>query len=234
MAAAPSLRVRKGASAGKRSGAYVGYVGYAKILACLLAHGPMTHLKIAEVTGIYHAKLRGMLKQFRALKLIHRIGWEKPKHGFDIAIWQLDEGDDVPAPLNNFGRPQAYQDHRPALIPRIVAFASLIDALRLEPSTRSQLEHQSGIAHGSLSRALDYMRKAHLITIASYSRRSDGSGPWIPHYVWNPGGANVTKPQPKTSAERDNRKTARVLTLNGWDRTIVGLKRSAGFQAARV
>lgn len=225
-----SLRIRSNASQRRRAGAYVGYVGYAKILAATAE--PRTHAEISAITGVYEKGLLRLLKQFRAFGLVHRVGWVKPDHGFAMAQWKLGMGEEAPVPLNAKGRPQAYHDQRPKMQPRAVAFASLVNALQQGASSRTSLMEQSGLPHGALHRVIAAMHKMKLITVAAWTRREDGCGPWIPCYEWGPGVPNI--PRPKARKRKDYRKMRREMALPAWARTVVGLKRQAGFQAAKA
>lgn len=234
MAAGP-MRIRKDADRPKRrAGAYIGYNGYATLLACLKT--PRTYVEVAEITGVYAPKLRRLLKQFHAMRLIHRHGWFKPSHGCDIPIFALGDGQDAPIPLTKAGKPQPYQDHKPKLCPRVVAFASLVHALKMGASSMATLQHESGFSQ-PLSTLLSHMRSPaiRLVTVTGYQRRSDGSGPWIALYEWLPDGKDAKRPGPQTpERKREMDRVRRAIGRQAWVQTVFALKRNAGFQAARI
>lgn len=230
-----ALRIRATVSEPRKSGAYIGFAGYATILAILKQ--PCYHVEIAALTGIHAPKLRPLLKQMHILGLIHRVGWHKPARGCHMPIYRLGPGEDAPVPIAATGRPQPHHDFRPLLTPRMVAFASAIQVLMDGPITCGDLERESGISLGRLNELLAHMRKPEirLIHVAAWEPRRDGSGPMTRMYRFAPDAKDVPRPRVNRKERTRNRAIARRdIQRPAWDQTVMSLKRIAGFESARA
>lgn len=215
-----------------KSGAYVGFAGYASVLAC--TKKPVTDLQVSATTGVHHPYIRRLLKQFMALRLVHRVGWEPRPRGVDAPIYLIGPGENVPPRMTVGGRPMPHADHRHKLQERVVAFASVIHALE-DPLTLIELERQSGIVISRLSELTRHLLHAdiRLIYVCAWVWRDTPGGP--PMRVFRYGVDLPDARRPKRRVQEVVReRTQRDLKLTGWDRTVIALKRNAGFQAARA
>lgn len=217
-----------------RIGAYIGFAGYASVLACTKT--ARTDLEVSEITGIRHAQTRRLLKQFLSLRLIHRVGWQKRPHGLDAPIYLIGPGENAPASLTVDGRPMPYADHRHRLQARVVAFASLIHALE-DPMTLGELERQSGIVGGRLSDLTRHLLHPdiRLIHVCAWQRR-DGAPGGAPMRVmrYGPDMPDARRPRPNEAVKRAVKRAQKDIHKPAWDRLVIGLKRNAGFQSARA
>lgn len=218
----------------KWSGAYLGYRGYAVILAILKRPGTSDH--VAATTGAGAQGMRVLLKQFNALRLIHRVGWVHPKSGFPAPIYKLGEGEDAPAPLTADGRPMPHCGHRPALRRNVVAFASLIHAMADE-SRATKLAVESGMSESRMRELLAFMRKPEikLIHIAAYDPGGRLGGKAAALYQYAPDTRDAQPPRPQQrqrEKQRDFRR--RDIVRDQWSQTVLGLKRIAGIVQPRA
>ena len=227
-----ALRVKHDGDKQRRSGAYIGFSGYASILACTKT--PVTDVQVAEITGIGQPCVRRLLKQFHALRLIHRVGWELPKHGFDKPIYALGPGEDVPTRMAANGKPMPHADFRPRLQERVVAFASVIHALD-QPMTLAELEAQSGVFGSRLSELTRHLMRpeVRLIRICAWQRRQAPGGRPVRVLEYGPDQRDAPRPRLiKSKAARD--RARRHILRPHWDQMVMTLKREAGFPRARA
>lgn len=225
------LRVAKEGARPRRSGAYIGFAGYATILACLKQ--PRTDVEVADITGIWQGGVRSLLKQFHALRLIHRVGWVRPSgRGFDKPVYLLGRGDDVPAKLTQAGGAMPFADFKPRLQERVITFASLVHALE-HPITLADLAAQSGVYGSRLSEITRHMMSApvRLIFICGYETVTLKGGGTARILQYGPDRRDVRKPPTACRITRERRR--RDIRRPQWDQLVMSLKRGAGFEIAR-
>lgn len=206
----------------KSSGAYLGYEALAKLL--VVMREPKTALDAATITGIDHRCLKAIFQQMVQLEILDRVGWRKPTRGYSSPIYRLGDGKRCPAPITAEGKPQPHANHLPPLRPRIVAFASIVHALRQGPSPIAEIEHQAGVASSNLRAPMRVLHKAGLIHKAAHERLAP-LAPISALWVWGPG-SDARRPAPKprvyvTAARQSAPRTA-------WAVSVVALKRQAG------
>ena len=209
------------ANTGKRSGAYLGYRALGALLGLL--RDDRTPQALSTATGVALPRMRSLLKQFLALSLVDRVGWERPPHGYATPVYRLGYGYVAPAPLMPCGQPQTHADFKPALQPRIVAFASIVQALRLGGPI-AEIEHQSGVPRSRLFQAVANMHRLRLIHVRAWD--ISPTGPMSRVWAWG-GGKDAPRPKPMP---RVRRHAAHVLGRSPWIETVVGLKRQAGIK----
>lgn len=217
----------------QRAGAYIGFQGYATILATIKTQA-MTVPAIASITGVNESKLRRLMKEFLALRLVHREGWHKPTRGCHLPMYRQGDGDDAPIPMTPKGKPQPYHDFKPSLAPRVVAFGSLVQVLASGPVSKSTLMQQSGISMSRISELLAHMRKPEirLVNIAAWERRRDGCGPPTALFKLNPDAKDAQRLKPIGRQVCDIAR--RDIRRGKWGLTVAALKRHAGFELAKV
>lgn len=215
-----------------RSGAYIGMPGYATMMACLKR--PRTSAAVARMTGVNAANAKVLLKQFHAMRLIHRVGWHQPTRGFDQPIYLIGDGIDVPARLTRSGKPMPHADHQPRLIQRVVAFASFMQALQGEaPMSRKDLEREAGLTHTAVDRLLKRLLspEVRLAFVAAHDIRADNAGP--PTALYSFGIDQDDAPKPERTARRIRDRVRRDVKKGSWTQTVFSLKRQAGIQQPR-
>jgi hypothetical protein len=213
----------------KRTGAYLGYRGYAVILAILKRPGTPDH--VATTTGAGMPGIRRLLRQFHTLRLLHIVGWVKPSNGFPAPIYKLGEGIDEPAPLTRAGQPMPHCGRAPRMQRNVVAFASLIHALA-EETPAAKLAIQSGMAASRLRELLQYMRRPEirLVHIAAYEPQGRLGGPAVRLYQYNPGASDARYQKPRKHT-RSRAPRLRDLARDPWAQMTLTLKREAGMLA---
>lgn len=224
-------RLRPETEPGKKPGAYMGFAGLACVLA--MTKNPTAPPDVTKTIGISIKRAAGILRQFWLLGLVHRCGWIKPKHGFPTPIYKIGTGEDVPAMIGAEGRPHAYADMRPKCMePRIVAFASVIQAMEL-PVSVAELCHQAGISDSRLRELLRHMnqRDIGLAYIAGYQPREDNAGP--PMALWCYGINKRNAPRPVAGPRRRNKRKT-DLVRHPWANTVMDLRRNAGIKRPKV
>lgn len=207
---------------GKRSGAYIGFRALTIILWRLTAakHTPQ---RLAELTGISVTRVRCILKQLLELQIVDRVSWEKAAHGFPAPIYRAGSGERVPAILNHRGEPQAYADFKPRLQPRVVAFASFVQAIQLGPSSLSRICHESGLVSSRASELIRGLHERKLIHVAGWDRDSDGHV----SRLWSWGKAEDA-PRPASRGRQRHVRSDAKFIRSSWAGTVVQLKRGAG------
>ena len=111
----------------QRCGAYLGYAGYASILAC--TRDPVTARELAERLAVGRLEMRRILKAFHAMRLVHVHGWMKPhKNGIDVPAYQIGDKPDVPARVTANGKPMPHADFVPKLKPKMLSFGAMMHA----------------------------------------------------------------------------------------------------------
>ena len=178
MSTTPNLRVIK--CNGFKTGAYIGFVALAKILAATKT--PVTALQVSQQTGITHIRAKSLMHQFRVLGLVHRIGFVKPSNGFVSPVYLIGAGENVPAPVMPNGKPQPHVDHRPAIQPRVLTFSAIVQAMQASPATALQIIEQAHAGQANGRAAIAALRKVGLCFIAEFTRRDGASGPQIARY----------------------------------------------------
>ena len=204
-----------------RSGAYLGYSALATILSVLREE--KTPQAASDITNVGLPRMRLLLKQFLDLGVVDRVGWEFPTHGYAAPVYRMGSGLQVPAPKMPNGMPQTLADFRPRLQPRIVAFCSLVQALR-HGGSLTEIAHQSGVAAGRLSDVVKHMHALRLVHISGWDRSP--VGPVWRLWAW---GSGVDVRRPKCRPRVRNRAAA-VLGRTSWAETVVSLKRGAGIK----
>lgn len=192
---------------GAKTGAYIGFEALAKILAATKA--PVTALQVSEACGLSHFRAKSLMHQFRILGLVHRVGFVKPSHGYSSPVYLLGKGENVPAPSLADGRPQPHADHRPAIQPRVLTFASIVNTLQAGPVSALTVIEQSHAGHANCRRAIHALRSVGLCNIADYIHRDGTSGPFVALYEYEVDGRDAIKPKVSKMRRRDE--TLRVM-----------------------
>lgn len=224
-------RMRPSNDAGTKTGAYMGFAGLACILA--MTKKPTSPHDVVKTVGIGIKRASGILRQFWLLGLVHRVGWIKPTNGFPTPVYQIGDGEDVPAMIGSKGRPHAYADMRPKIMePRVVAFASAVQAMEL-PVTVVELCRQSGLSESRLRELLRVMNAPDigLAYIAGYEPRDDGMGALSA--LWCYGINKRNAPRPKAGPRIRNKRRA-DLVRHPWANVVMDLKRNAGIKHPKV
>lgn len=227
-------RLRPSTEEGKKPGAYVGFAGLACVLA--MTKDPTSPTDVTKTTGIGVKRAAWMLRQFWLLGLVHRCGWIKPKNGFPTPIYQIGDGEDVPAMKGPDGRPHAYADVRPKRMePRIVAFASVIQAMQ-SPVSVAELMHQSGVSDSRLRELLWVLnrRDVGLAYIAGYQPREDRAGPQMALWCYGINKRNATRPAPKPRIRMHRNARKEAVCKGGWVNTVLELRRGAGIARPHI
>jgi hypothetical protein len=202
-----STKLRVIVRKGTKTGAYIGYEALAKILAA--TKQPVTALQVSEACGITHMRAKSLMHQFRVLGLVHRVGFVKPSHGYSSPVYLIGEGENVPAPLLPDGRPQPHADHRPAIQPRVLTFASIIKCMQGSPVTANFVIEQSHAGAANCRRAIHALRSVGLCCVADYVHRDGTAGPLVALYEYAVDGKDAIRPQVQKVRRRDE--TRRVM-----------------------
>jgi hypothetical protein len=214
--------IRKPKPDGRKSGAYIGYGAMAQLLVVLKE--PQTAISAAEITGVHPLALKPLFKQFMALNLLDRVGWNGSKRGFASPIYRIGTGQRYPAPIMRNGQPQTHADHMPPLRPRVVAFASIVHALQQGPSPISEICHQSGVQESNLRPAMRALHKGRLIYRAAYERLTPRASIST---LWAWGSGPDAKRPPKKARVYVTAATTKA-PRSSWTVAVAALKRQAG------
>lgn len=188
-------------SKGGKSGAYIGFVALAKILAATKT--PVTALQVSDATGITHIRAKSLMHQFRVLGLVHRVGFVKPTHGFSSPVYLLGEGENCPAPLMADGRPQPHVDHRPAIQLRVLTFSAIVQSLQAGPITAPGVIEQSHAGTWNCRQAIRALRDVGLCYRADFVRREVTSGPLVERYEFGVDMKDCKRPKVEIVRRRD-------------------------------
>lgn len=173
------------ASAGP-TGAYIGFVALAKILAATKT--PVTAAQVAETCGITHICAKSLMHQFRILGLVHRVGFVKQAHGYSSPVYLIGEGDNVPAPLivkgPRKGQPQPHIDHRQAIQSRVLTFSAIVKSMQDGPVTAPTVIKQSHCGIWNGRSAIKALRAVGLCYVSDYALRDITQGPLIERYEY--------------------------------------------------
>lgn len=226
------LWVRHGTERKRHTGAYVGYVGYAALLACTKQE--VSAAQAAKMTGIAEPLVRRLLGQFRTMRLVHRSGWTRPSvRGVDQPLYRIGDEPDVPARPTRKGGTMPYVDHVHVPLPRVKSFGDLIHALRDDCLSMTELADRTGIAPSRLSEVLSYMASPglRLIYIADWKWRDVPGGPPIKLWEWGLDKRNATKPKASGRSRRDaRRKLDALMAQPRWVNTLAMLRTASGFK----
>ncbi len=203
---------------GNKTGAYIGFEALAKILAA--TKQPVTALQVSEACGITHIRAKSLMHQFRILGLVHRVGFVKPSHGYSSPVYLIGEGENAPAPLLPDGRPQPHADHRPAIQPRVLTFASIVHVLQKGPVSAMTVIDQAQAGAANCRRAVHALRSVGLCCIAEYVHRDGTSGPLMALYEYAVNGKDAVRPRVQKVRRRDE--TRRVMKP-AWNSMIAQL-----------
>ena len=206
-----------------KCGAYLGYAGYASILAC--TREPVTARELAERLAVGRLEMRRILKAFHAMRLVHVHGWMKPhKNGIDVPVYQIGDKPDMPARVTANGKPMPHADFVPKLRPKMLSFGALLHALR-EPRTLDDLERESHITRSTLAPLLRHMKRPglRLVHIHGWAPRADGYGP--PSRLFMAGGNNDA-PRPKPRGRNPRRNITRDIQRPAWGSMILQLRQA--------
>lgn len=226
------LWVRHGAEQKKHTGAYVGYVGYAALLACTKQE--VSAAQAAVMTGIGEQLVRRLLGQFRAMRLVHRSGWTRPSvRGFDQPLYRIGDEPDTPPRPTRRGSVMPHADHVHVPLPRVKSFGSLVHALQDDCLSMTELADRTGIAPSRLSEVLSYMASPglRLIYIADWKWRDSPGGPPIKLWEFGLDKRNATKPKASGRGKRDaRRKVEALMSRPRWENTLAMLRTNSGFK----
>lgn len=203
---------------GYKTGAYIGFVALAKILAATKT--PVTALQVSVATGITHIRAKSLMHQFRVLGLVHRVGFVKPTHGFSSPVYLLGAGDNCPAPMMADGRPQPHVDHRPAIQPRVLTFSAIVQALQAGPMTAPQVIEQSHAGVWNCRQAIRALRDVGLCYLADFVHRDVTSGPLVERYEFGVGMKDAKRPKFVKTRRRDE---SRRVFRPAWHNMLVQL-----------
>lgn len=206
-------------------GAHIGLNGYATLLAALRVPG--TPQDLAARLGFGVCRLRSVLKQLRVLELVHRVGWVRPGgHGYDLPVYRLGAGVNVPARLTRAGEAMPYADFAPAIWPKVQLLADVLGAMAHDGCSVDEIAAES--AHRStLYRLMPHLHALGLVRVAGWERRPSGAGEPRPLYLYQPGARRPDTPKPgrlPSSVRKARRRTARAARLPAWSNMLVQLR----------
>lgn len=208
------------ASAGP-TGAYIGFVALAKILAA--TKSPMTAAQVAATCGITPICAKSLMHQFRILGLVHRVGYVKPTHGYSSPVYLIGEGENVPAPLltkgPRKGQPQPHIDHRPAIQSRVLTFSAIVKSMQDGPVTAPTVLAQSHCGVWNGRSAIKALRSVGLCFVSDYALRDITQGPLIERYEY---GDKKDARRPKHRGVR-RRDETRLALRPAWHNMLVQL-----------
>lgn len=119
---------------------------------------------------------RIVLNRMNALRLVHVTGWQHRVGKTVTRIYGFGDGVDMPQPMKWNGQPRKRKPSSAPLGVSLITFKVLIDALS-ERSTLRDLEEATGLACGTVSRQIAYMRSIRLVYIAGWTRESNAGKP---------------------------------------------------------
>lgn len=208
------------ASAGP-TGAYIGFVALAKILAATKT--PVTAEQVAATCGIAHSQAKSLMHQFRILGLVHRAGFVKQAHGYSSPVYLIGEGENVPAPLilkgPRKGQPQPHIDHRPAIQSRVLTFSAIVKSMQDGPVTAPTVIKQSHCGQGKGRSAIKALRSVGLCFVSDYVLRDITQGPLVECYEY---GEKRDVRRPKNPGVKRRDETYRALRP-AWHNMLVQL-----------
>lgn len=224
----------RGAEKKRHAGAYLGYVGYAALLAATKQEVSAT--KAAEIIGAHRDTVRRLLGQFRTLGLVYRSGWVREStNGFDQPLYRIrvEDEQDVPARLTSAGGPMPHADHEHKPQERVRSFASLVEALKNDCLSRGELAEKTGLSAARITKVLSYMASpgVKLIYVADWRWRGGKPG-GPPSKLWEFGldKRNAFRPKPIGRGRRDCKRAVETLgSAPTWERTLAMLRTTAGF-----
>lgn len=168
------------------TGAYIGFVALAKILAATKT--PVTAEQVASACGIAHIRAKSLMHQFRILGLVHRVGFVKQARGYSSPVYLIGEGENLPAPLilkgQRKGKPQPHIDHRPAIQPRVLTFSAIVKSMQDGPVTAPTVIKQSHCGQWNGRNAIKALRAVGLCYVSEYALRDITQGPLIECYEY--------------------------------------------------
>lgn len=183
-----------------RKGSRLMGVGYCKIMA-RIHRGGASWIEVAAETGCTRLSAQSILNDMEQLGLIHVAEWRRVPRGKHwtqaIKVYALGEVESAPWP--GVGAPKARTKTQPA--PEVVAFASLVRALQIEPLHKEGAAVETGMARRSVQQIVREMHRLRLVRIAEYDLRPR-SGYGYPMFEWSPGGKpDAKKPKPLNRRE---------------------------------
>jgi hypothetical protein len=168
------------------TGAYIGFVALAKILAATKT--PVTAAQVAATCGIAPSCAKSLMHQFRVLGLVHRVGFVKPTHGCSSPVYLIGQGENVPAPVmlkgRRKGQPQPHIDHRPAIQARVLTFSAIVQSMQDGPVTAATVIAQAHCGEPNGRAAIKALRSVGLCYVSDYALRDITQGPLVQLYEY--------------------------------------------------
>jgi hypothetical protein len=209
-------------------GAPISLVGYAEILAFLKSksgtYRGSTSAEVAAHLGKNVETVRLLLRRMNRARLIHVARWSEPAlHVVPRPLYMLGDKPDAAPPLTCRGKPSRHQVvacERLPLRPALIAFTTLVRALKEGPHSRMELAEETGLNPDALMRVVKRMHALRLIHIGDWDKPR--SGPAAPRWEW--GGNQDVPPPPKQrrravkraiEARRQRRQQLRLLKAIG-------------------
>lgn len=216
-------------------GAYIGMLGYATLLAQFKT--PQSATAAGAALGIARTKSTCLAKQFNALGLLHRVGWERPSvRGFDQAIYLLGPGPDAPARMTRSGKPMPHADFVPPINDKVMKFARFMAAIQ-EPRTRQQIIDLVGLSPSRCTALLAHLRSKpiRLAYVSGHTEPSRVNGHSMEEICYGPDRRDVPKPRIDNRRDRKNAATRarHRLKMDPWKGMIVSLNPRARPAIAR-
>lgn len=156
----------------------IGIDGYCRMLAYLTRE--RTSDDVSDYMGLNEQTAKFLLRWMLRLKLIHRTSWYRPtEHSRMVPRWVLGSDGDSPCPdRDDAGAPRKVPSG-------LLLLATVIEILRSEPMTLSDVAEELAMHHETASRLVRSLRKYRLSHIRSWIK--PGFGVTIAMHTYGPG-----------------------------------------------
>jgi hypothetical protein len=189
-----------------------------------LHYGPATTSKLAREHGLSTQGMQAVVRGLHALGLVHRCGWE-PTRGMSAALFVAGSGEDAPRPPNRDGsacRHPAFQA-KPFTPPaELIAFKSIVEALREEPLSYQDVAEATGVSDGAARNLIKCMREVRIAHIADWEVRLHGGAP-AALYAFGFNQPDAPRPRKLSTREIQRRYERRCAARLKQERTLRAL-----------